>query len=374
MERFFFDIVGSVIPGAILLAGLWIILEPSLRHIGIAPPDSAAGWWMFLAIAFAVGNGMTKFGESVVQGVSLKLRRWLFPRSWWKIVRSPDELYSEISQRNSFKKFARQVFPEIEINSSHIHELRSIALTAISAEDKGTVVRFMFLSLFNLGIATAIWLLALAALYRINLISWSWSIPRLSWSSENALLSALVILLAAVLSPWFIVRRYEFYDRSIRLPFDMAIGTKTHDSGTMMNAAAVCQRSNANRIVYLAGGTHSPWRNAAMAEAPSFRYLDPSIHGLEDPRAYTAWDLNAVRSCDIVFAYLEGDNPSGYGLAVEIGYAAALGKHIIFIEEESARFTDRKRYLGIVRAVSNVYFMSIKEGINYLSRLGLLSG
>ena len=46
------------------------------------------------------------------------------------------------------------------------------------------------------------------------------------------------------------------------------------------------------------------------------------------------WDLAAVRDCDLVIGYLEHDNPSGIGLAAEVGYAKALGKLIWLVVEE----------------------------------------
>ena len=84
---------------------------------------------------------------------------------------------------------------------------------------------------------------------------------------------------------------------------------------------------------------------------------------------HTEWDLEAIRSSDIVFAYFEDSNPGGYGLSLETGYAAALGKHIILVDEKSLHSTDAGRYLKIVRATSNVVFDSLSEGINYLKSL-----
>ena len=73
--------------------------------------------------------------------------------------------------------------------------------------------------------------------------------------------------------------------------------------------------------VYLAGGFQSGWQDTVMQAVPSLDYLDPRSHGLKSKTEYTAWDLEAVRRSDCVFAYLEATNPGGYALALEVGFA-----------------------------------------------------
>jgi nucleoside 2-deoxyribosyltransferase len=60
---------------------------------------------------------------------------------------------------------------------------------------------------------------------------------------------------------------------------------------------------------------------------------------LADPAEYTAWDLHAIRKCDLVLAYLEESNPGGPNVALELGYAHALGKPIILVNEKKSRIT-----------------------------------
>lgn len=116
--------------------------------------------------------------------------------------------------------------------------------------------------------------------------------------------------------------------------------------------------------VYLAGGLNSKWRDRVMAEVPDAIYIDPRTHDLEDDaRAYAAWDLLGVDRCDIVFAYLERDNPSGLGLALEMGYAKAKGKAILLVDERCDGHTDMLRMAATI-AVSN-----FSEGLSLLCRL-----
>ncbi|GAA6185572.1 nucleoside 2-deoxyribosyltransferase domain-containing protein [Aliiglaciecola sp. NS0011-25] len=119
--------------------------------------------------------------------------------------------------------------------------------------------------------------------------------------------------------------------------------------------------------VYLAGGFKSGWQNIVKECCEHYSYFDPSSHNIVNPKEYTEFDLKAVREADIVFAYMEVSNPAGYALALEIGYAKALGKLIIFVEEGLEN--PRKRYFDMVRYSSDFNFTSLQDGIEYLQKL-----
>jgi nucleoside 2-deoxyribosyltransferase len=111
--------------------------------------------------------------------------------------------------------------------------------------------------------------------------------------------------------------------------------------------------------VYLSGGMKSDWQDTVKSSIYNAEWIDPSRHGLSKPDEYTAWDLLGVRKADIVFAYLAEDNPSGIGLALEVGYAKALGKTIVFVDE-------RGGYTDIVRSTADVWCDNLDEGIGIL--------
>lgn len=117
-------------------------------------------------------------------------------------------------------------------------------------------------------------------------------------------------------------------------------------------------------VVYLAGGMRSNWQDTVIAALPGVVFMDPRKHGSKEEDTYTAYDLTGVQLCDIVFAYIEAANPCGAGLAVEVGAAAALGKHIIYIEE--AEFPHH-RYFGMVRALADSTYTRLPEGIEALA-------
>ncbi|KWU23357.1 nucleoside 2-deoxyribosyltransferase domain-containing protein [Burkholderia cenocepacia] len=121
-------------------------------------------------------------------------------------------------------------------------------------------------------------------------------------------------------------------------------------------------------MVYLAGGMRSNWQDVVMAALPHAIYIDPRKHNSRDEAVYTAWDLAGVQRADIVFGYIEKDNPSGAGLAVEFGAAYAQGKKLVYVEEEPFPFT---RYFGMVRAITGPadVFANLQAGIERLKSL-----
>jgi hypothetical protein len=64
---------------------------------------------------------------------------------------------------------------------------------------------------------------------------------------------------------------------------------------------------------------------------------------------------------------MEASNPGGYSLALEVGFAKALGKRIFMvdqIEDPSVR-----RYFEMVRQCSERVFSTLGEAINHLASL-----
>lgn len=117
-------------------------------------------------------------------------------------------------------------------------------------------------------------------------------------------------------------------------------------------------------VVYLAGGMRSNWQDEVIAALPGVMFVDPRKHGCTDENVYTAYDLTGVQMCDIVFGYIEKDNPCGAGLAVEVGVAAAAGKHIIYVEEPGF---PHHRYFGMVRALADKNVNRLDLGIEALA-------
>lgn len=123
--------------------------------------------------------------------------------------------------------------------------------------------------------------------------------------------------------------------------------------------------------VYLSGGLKSGWQQEVKNMVGcAVEFFDPATHEINDAVGYAAWDLHYVRQCDIVFAYMESTNPSGIGLSLEIGFAHALGKTIIFVDEKSAHDEAFSIRLEIVRESASVVFDNLAEGVAHLLKYG----
>lgn len=102
-------------------------------------------------------------------------------------------------------------------------------------------------------------------------------------------------------------------------------------------------------VVYLAGGMRGNWQDLVKDAIPGAIYIDPRCHPFKDEASYTAWDIKGVEIADIVFGFIQRDNPSGAGLATEFGYAYAKGKTLVYVEEQDFPYT---RYFGMVRSLT----------------------
>jgi nucleoside 2-deoxyribosyltransferase len=120
-------------------------------------------------------------------------------------------------------------------------------------------------------------------------------------------------------------------------------------------------------IIYLAGGFRSGWQQIVRRALPCWEVMDPSEHGLAEPSHYTDWDLRAIKQSDYVLAYIERNNPAGYALALEVGYAKALGKTILLVEEHDTE--DRRKYFEMVRQVADYRCETLDAAIHQLQEL-----
>lgn len=121
--------------------------------------------------------------------------------------------------------------------------------------------------------------------------------------------------------------------------------------------------------VYLAGGFHGDWQTQVKEGLlEDFTFFDPKEHQIQDKTQYTQWDLHHISKADILFGYMSKTNPSGFGLALEIGYAKALNKLVILVDEKSAKDELFSKYFGIAHKASSVTFHNLQEGIDYLKK------
>ena len=114
----------------------------------------------------------------------------------------------------------------------------------------------------------------------------------------------------------------------------------------------------------------SNWQKEVIETVKSgYVFYNPREHNLSQSREYTIWDLFYVKQCDIVFAYMQDINPSGYGLTLEIGYAVALGKPVILVDERSIKDEKFRKYFTFVKETVSINFDNLKDGIQFLINL-----
>lgn len=122
-------------------------------------------------------------------------------------------------------------------------------------------------------------------------------------------------------------------------------------------------------IVYLAGGMRSNWRKQVQNGCQGLDFVSPVDKEVDyemSAEEYGAWDLHYLREVDIVFGYMERTNPSGIGLACELGYAYGKDTTVVLVlEDESEYFEDR--YLQFMEKVSDVRFSRLEGGIRFLN-------
>lgn len=135
-----------------------------------------------------------------------------------------------------------------------------------------------------------------------------------------------------------------------------------------------------NKIkIYTAGGFHGDWRerfNKMLGD--QFTILDPFSKEFDSVKGerkrlsyeeYSAWDLWAIRTADVVFVYAEKTNP-GQGYIVEAGYAKGLGKTVVLVRElENEHMPDR--YLQFIECVADFVCNDFDEGMEFVSRLSI---
>lgn len=134
--------------------------------------------------------------------------------------------------------------------------------------------------------------------------------------------------------------------------------------------------------VYLSGGFHSGWQDKVIEAVnqqvavefyshhlhrAEVEFYDPRTSGLEFPRDYTAWDLQHLRMCDAVFAYMEASNPCGLGIALEVGYAKGLGKAVILVDERSGIDGEFARHFALARETAGPNVTAkLADGVQWL--------
>lgn len=119
--------------------------------------------------------------------------------------------------------------------------------------------------------------------------------------------------------------------------------------------------------IYLAGGYRAQWKHEVRDACLGHTYLDPEFGKLKTPEEYTPFDLLLISQADLVFGVMTEDNPGGYALCLELGYAKGLGKQTLLTDDLTSQ--PRARYWDMIRKAVDLWYPSLPEAIQYLAEI-----
>lgn len=388
LERFFLDLVATLAPGILFFFGLFVVLGHTPVDALALPTASDSLWWLWIPLTYASGHFLTGLGNWLLVPVWLKLAKGRLQPA---LIPAEYENFVSITSRPSVAVIKKEIpaLREVDLTTKTGRSaLRNIAFTAVGSENISTIIRFTALSLLCLNVAVGTVILTFVYAYpRVReQLSLAYTITQAGESLQLDIPSVFqllgIVLVISLVILTMMRRHLEFWSRSQYLQYDMLAGIlAAQGAGLLPKKGTADEKPMARQpgtgpahrpLVYLSGGHHSGWQRQVKAAVPQFDYLDPSMHHIGQADAYTAWDLAAVRACDFVFAYLESSNPSGYGLSVEIGYARALEKFVVLVDEKSRSDTRLEKRLRILQSTASVVFSRFSDGVHYLRSLAEL--
>ena len=240
IAKFFNDLIGALVPGVVLAAGLCIThLGPQAAITLTKAMDSTPVFLMTLAVLFAAGHALSAMFEAgegyltkTLPKKQAQLRKKNLPRFPFKLLTEiplPKGFdAAEAMKRRSYAKFLDIVNAAGTAPFSSgatkeewgYHDLRSVALS-VSAEAASVGRRFMFISLLCNGVGAAMVLLTLDFTGCLLLA------PRLLHPYHAAMNAVAQVACMLLLSYVLFLRGSEFYRRAMTTPFSIALAEKS---------------------------------------------------------------------------------------------------------------------------------------------------
>lgn len=208
IAKFFNDLIGAWVPGAVLAAGLAIMhLGPLQLQSIFKLGDTTSAVLTFAGILFALGHALLALHEQILKWLLSKLR----------IAKSFDEAGAK--KRQSYAWFAELVRVQqtgADAKDWGYNDLRSVALS-VSAEAAAMGRRFMFISLLCNGVGTALAILAL------DFVACSLLSPKLLFVYDHAAPWPVQAILLLGMALALFKHGEVFYNRAMATPFSIAI-------------------------------------------------------------------------------------------------------------------------------------------------------
>jgi hypothetical protein len=208
IAKFFNDLIGAWVPGAVLAAGLGVMhLGPLQLQSIFKLGDTTSAALTLAGILFALGHALLAFHEQI-------LKRLL---SIFGFAKPFDEAGAK--KRQSYEWFAEIVKAQQTGSSTKdwgYNDLRSVALS-VSAEAASVGRRFMFISLLCTGVGTALAILA------FDFIACSLLSPKLLFAYDHAAPWPVQAVLLLGMALALFKHGEVFYNRAMATPFSIAI-------------------------------------------------------------------------------------------------------------------------------------------------------
>jgi len=123
--------------------------------------------------------------------------------------------------------------------------------------------------------------------------------------------------------------------------------------------------------IYLAGGW-SDWRDLVRSTIDNCDWFDPRdvqdpLTGKNLPNWFEA-EVEMIKECDAMIAYIANQNPSGFGTTWETGVCYGLNKPYIFINEKDNEYNWSMQTKG-----SFADFKSIDEALRWIRDTGWMN-
>lgn len=218
LTKFFNDLIGTLIPGAVFVIGLGVMHLGPVKLLSLAKSiDNGIVASVFLALLFAVGHGLLAFHSVVLEQFLSDVR----------VTKLFDLKSAELKQSYVvFKKIVHEdaktkgVMSEVSDPAWGYNDLRSIALS-VSTEASSLGRRFMFIALLCNGVGASLVLMFL------DFLGCSLLYPKALFLYPNALPlwgQSLLLMFAAFA---FFKRAEVFYSRAMTTPFAVAVAELT---------------------------------------------------------------------------------------------------------------------------------------------------
>lgn len=209
LEKFFNDILGTLVPGAILIIGLYYL--DALWAFDLPLVDFTSSFNVFLMgiVAYLVGHIIDEINLKIIPKSKFKLEEnssFLVFKAW---------VHAQLKEKKIDKNFDNsEITIEIPPRS-----LRSIAMT-VSADATYISRRFRFLQLLFRGTATA--------LIMLTILSFVFEVLGLFFGHKFGLSLLVQSVLVIGVATLFYNRARVFGERSDKACFDCAIATIIH--------------------------------------------------------------------------------------------------------------------------------------------------